>query len=254
MAHIRQCVSSWCFNRPDLSFLKLCHELKRIGYTGLELLPEDHWDFAKAQGLSVVTHGAHDGIANGLNRTENHPRIAKEITTAIDNAAAAGVANLVCFSGNRAGLDDATGLANTVAGLKLVAGYAELKGVTLLLELLNSKVDHKDYQCDHAAWGFEAIRRVGSMRVKLLYDIYHAQIMEGDLIRSFVPNIELIGHFHTAGVPGRHEIGDGQEIHYPGVMRAIAATTYFGVVGQEFVPAGDPIAALEEAYRICNVG
>jgi hydroxypyruvate isomerase len=237
-----------------MPFLKLCHELKRIGYTGLELLPEGHWDFAKAQGLAIVTHGAHDGIVNGLNRIENHSRVAAEITTAIDKAAAAGVLNLVCFSGNRAGLDDATGLANTVAGLKLVAGYAELKGVTLLLELLNSKVDHKDYQCDHAAWGFEAIRRVGSIRVKLLYDIYHAQIMEGDLIRTIVPNIDMIGHFHTAGVPGRHEIGAAQEINYPAVVHAIAGTTYFGWVGQEFVPTGDPIAALEEAYRICNVG
>ena len=237
-----------------MPFLKLCHELKRIGYEGLELLPEDHWDFAKAQGLKVVTHGAHDGIENGLNRTENHTRITTEIKGMIDKAAAAGIANLVCFSGNRAGLDDATGLANTVTGLKLVAGYAELKGITLLLELLNSKVDHKDYQCDHAAWGFEAIRRVGSMRVKLLYDIYHAQVMEGDLLRSIVPNIELIGHFHTAGVPGRHEIGAAQEINYPGIMHAIAGTTYYGVVGQEFVPAGDPVAALEEAYRLCTAG
>ncbi len=253
MAKIRQAISFWCFDKPALPFFKLCHEAKRIGYEGFEMVPEDHWEVAKMQGLKIITMVGHDSISSGLNRTDHHDRIEAELRKNIDKAAAAGVTGLICFSGNRAGLPDETGLANTVAGLKRVAGYAEEKNVSLFLELLNSKIDHKDYMGDRTAWGLEVVKRVGSMRVKLLYDIYHMQVMEGDVIRTLKENIESIGHVHTAGVPGRHEIGGLQELYYPAIMHALAGTTFFGHVGQEFVPAGDPIKGLEEAFRLCNV-
>ena len=251
---IKQSISFWCFDRPELPFMKLCQEAKRIGYQGLEMVPEDHWEVARFAGLMIVTMAGHASIAEGLNRPVHHDRIERELRASIDTAAAHGIPSVICFSGNRAGLDDAAGLAATVAALKRVAGHAEAKGVTLVLELLNSKVDHPDYMADRTAWGAAVVRQVGSPRVRLLYDIYHMQVMEGDVIRTITENIELIGHLHTAGNPGRHEIGPGQELSYPGIMKAVAATTYAGHVGQEFVPTGDPIAALEEAFRLCDQG
>jgi hydroxypyruvate isomerase len=150
-------------------------------------------------------------------------------------------------------LSDEEGAVNTAEGLKRVAGVAEQKGVTLILELLNSKVDHKDYQCDHTAWGVQVVRAVNSPRVKLLYDIYHMQIMEGDIIRTIRDNINYIGHFHTAGNPGRHDMDDTQELNYPPIMRAIAATNYDGYVGHEFIPKGDPMEAIRVTYQMCDV-
>lgn len=254
MARIRQSISFWCFDKPTLPFLKLCQEAKRIGYEGFEMLPEDHWDFCKSQGLRIVTHVGHHSIGEGLNRPEHHARIEAEIRANIDKAAANDIPALICFSGNRAGLPDDAGLANTVAGLKRVAGYAEQRNVTLLLELLNSRVDHPDYQADRTAWGAAAVQAVGSLRVKLLYDIYHMQVQEGDLLRTIKAHFDSIGHFHTAGNPGRHELSPHQEIHYPAIMEFISVSPFNGYVGQEFVPLGDPIAGLEEAYRVCNVG
>ena len=254
MAHIRQSICFWCFNRQDLPFPKLCAEAKRIGYAGFEMVPEDQWKAVQHAGLKIITHMGHGTLTNGLNRKENHERIAGESRATIDKAVAHSIPALICFSGNREGLPDDTGANITAAGLKLVAGYAEQQGVTLILELLNSKVNHKDYQCDKTTWGVEVIKRVGSPRVKLLYDIYHMQIMEGDLIRTPQEHMEHIGHIHTAGNPGRNELDDNQEINYPGVMRAIAASAYTGYVGQEFMPKGDPIASLEAAYQLCNVG
>ena len=253
MARIRQSIAYWAFNRPDLPFLKLCQEAKRIGYEGLEMVPEDHWEVAKLQGLKIVTHFGHESLGDGLNKPENHDRIEREIKANCDKAAAHGIPALICFSGNRNGLSDEQGLANTVAGLKRVAGYAEQKGVTLVLELLNSKVDHKDYQCDHTAWGAAVVKQVGSLRVKLLYDIYHMQIMEGDVIRTIRAHHEHFAHYHTAGNPGRHEIDEKQELNYTAIMREIAATTYMGYVGQEFMPKGHPVAALEQAFAACNI-
>ncbi len=218
------------------------------------MVSEDHWDIVKQAGLKLITHAGHGTLTNGLNRKENHDRIEREIKTLIDKAVDRKIPALICFSGNRAGLSDEEGLHHTVAGLKRVASYAEGKGVTLVLELLNSKVNHKDYQCDKTAWGVDVIKRVGSPRVKLLYDIYHMQIMEGDLIRTMTDNMEHIGHIHTAGNPGRHDLDDQQEINYSAVMRAIASSSYSGYVGQEFTPKGDPIAALEAAYQLCNIG
>ena len=254
MARIRQSIAYWAFNRPDLPFLKLCQEAKRIGYEGLEMVPEDHWEVAKFQGMKLTTHWGHDSLGDGLNKTANHDRIEREIKANCDKAAAHGIHALICFSGNRNGLSDEQGLANTVVGLKRVAGYAEQKGVTLVLELLNSRVDHKDYQCDRTSWGAAVVNQVGSLRVKLLYDIYHMQIMEGDVMRTIRTHVDLIGHFHTAGNPGRHELDETQELNYPAIMREVAATTYGGYVGQEFSPKGDPIAALEQAFAACNVG
>ena len=159
---------------------------------------------------------------------------------------------LIVFSGNRNGLPDAAGIEHTAEGLQRVAKAAEQAGVTLVLELLNTKVDHPDYQCDHTAWGVDVCKLVNSPRVKLLYDIYHMQIMEGDVIRTIRDNIAHIGHFHTAGNPGRNELDENQELYYPAICRAIAATDYDGYVGQEFTPKGDPVAALEQAYKACE--
>ena len=226
---------------------------KSIGYLAAELLPRELWDTAREVGLVIASHGGHASLTDGLNRRENHNRIEDEINTMLELAIRYQIPNLICFSGNRNGLDDDTGAMNTVEGLKRAAPAAEAKGVTLVIELLNSKVDHKDYQCDHTAWGVQVIRAVNSPRVKLLYDIYHMQIMEGDVIRALRDHIDLIGHVHTAGNPGRHDLDDEQELNYAGIMRAIAATAYNGYVGQEFVPKGDPIAALRAAYQLCDV-
>lgn len=253
MARIRQTICYWCFNRDDVPYLKLCHEARRIGYEGFEMVPEDHWPVLKHVGLKLVTTVGHGTISEGLNRAENHPRIEKELRDSIDKAAANEIPILICFSGNRAGIPEEEGLRNTVAGFKRVAGYAEQKNVTLALELLNSRVDHKDYQCDRIYWGATAVRQVASPRVKLLCDIYHMQVMEGDLMRNIAGYIDTIGHFHVAGNPGRNEPDATQEINYPAVMRVIANSSFAGYVGQEFTPKGNPIAALEAAFSACNV-
>jgi hydroxypyruvate isomerase len=192
-------------------------------------------------------------IEKGLNRVENHGPILGALGRGIDLAAEAGVPNIVCFSGNRAGMPDEVGLDNCAKGLRQIAPHAEAKGVTLCVELLNSKVDHKDYMCDHTAWGVALVKKVGSPRVKLLYDIYHMQIMEGDVIRTIRESIGSIAHFHTAGVPGRHEIDGRQELNYPAICRAIVDAGFTGFLAQEFTPTGEPLRALEEAFRICDV-
>jgi hydroxypyruvate isomerase len=194
------------------------------------------------------------GISKGFNRVELHDQLVADYEKLIPIAAEAGIPSVICFSGNRAGLDDEQGIVNCVKGLKRLTKLCEETKVNLIMELLNSKVNHKDYQCDHTAWGAEVCRQVGSERCKLLYDIYHMQIMEGDLIRTIQENAEYIGHYHTGGVPGRHEIDETQEIYYPAVMRAIVETGYKGYVGQEFIPAGDdPLAALRKCVLICDV-
>jgi hydroxypyruvate isomerase len=189
-------------------------------------------------------------IAEGLNRTENHGKIEQQLRENIEKAAAAGVPNVIVFSGNRAGLSDREGLDNCIGGLNRVKAIAEAKGVTICLELLNSKVDHKDYQCDRTAWGVEVVRAVDSPRVKLLYDIYHMQIMEGDVIRTLRDNRQWIGHYHTAGVPGRHEIDETQELYYPAIFRAIRDTGFTGHVAHEFIPTREPLLALRQAVEM----
>jgi hydroxypyruvate isomerase len=195
--------------------------------------------------------GGHGALT--LNQCENHDRIEAEINANLEKAVKWDIPALIVFSGNRNGLPDAAGIEHTAEGLKRVAKAAEDAGVTLVLELLNSKVNHPDYQCDHTTWGVDVCKLVDSPCVKLLYDIYHMQIMEGDVISSIRDNIQHIGHCHTAGVPGRNELDENQELYYPAIMRAIAATDYDGYVGQEYTPKGDPLVGLQQAYDVCNV-
>jgi hydroxypyruvate isomerase len=224
-----------------------------IGYGGLEMVEPEDWGQVRERGLTIVSTRGHGTLEDGLNRVANHDRIEREVNENLELAVRWGVPVLICFSGNRAGLDDEAGLAATVAGLRRVARAAEGAGVTLALELLNSKVNHPDYQCDHTAWGVRVCEAVRSPRVKLLYDIYHMQIMEGDIIRTIGRDHQWFGHYHTAGNPGRHEIDDSQELNYPAIVRAIAATGYDGWLGQEFIPSGDPVAALRDAFARCQV-
>ncbi len=252
MAAIKQSVSAWCFERT-MSPRDLVRTLAEIGYAGVDLVGQEHWPLVKEHGLAIAAVNGHRSIEEGLNRRENHDRIGREIRSNLVLAARWGISNLIVFSGNRGGLDDAAGAEITAEGLRRVAHAAEDAGVTLVMELLNSKVDHPDYQCDHTAWGIQVCHMVGSPRVKLLYDIYHMQVMEGDIIRTIQDHHRDFGHYHTAGNPGRREIGERQELHYKPIMRAIQATGYDGYVGQEFIPAGDPMAALKEAFEICGV-
>lgn len=253
MGRIRQAACYWAFVRGDMTPEKFFRTLAKIGYEGVEMVPRELWDAARDQGLRIVTMAGHRSLTDGLNRRENHDRIEEEILRNIELAKQYDIPVLICFSGNRRGISDEEGLENTVEGLKRVAKAAEESGITLCLELLNSKVNHPDYQCDHTWWGVEVCKRVGSPAVKLLYDIYHMQIMEGDLIRTITQNIQYIGHFHTGGNPGRHDIDETQEINYPAVMRAIAETGYQGYVGHEFIPKGDPVEALRKAFELCDV-
>ncbi|HUL80468.1 MAG TPA: TIM barrel protein [Vicinamibacteria bacterium] len=250
---LKQSVSRWCFGKMSLD--ELCGHAARIGYRGIDLLGPADWPVVRKHGLvcPLAMLGAPVTIDKGLNRVENHGPILDALGEAIDLAAEAQVPNIVCFSGNRAGLSDEEGLENCARGLRQIAPHAEQKGVTLCVELLNSKVDHKDYMCDHTAWGLALVKKVGSPRVKLLYDIYHMQIMEGDVIRTIRESIASIAHFHTAGVPGRHEIDGRQELNYPAICRAIVESGYSGFLAQEFVPTDEPLRALEEAFRICDV-
>ncbi|MDW8319756.1 MAG: TIM barrel protein [Armatimonadota bacterium] len=228
-------------------------ELKRIGFHGVEMAPRSLWDDIRAAGLRIATIVGHGSLTDGLNRKQNHNRIEDELRHNIDLAAQYDIPVLICFSGNRRGISDEEGIANCVEGLKRVAPYAEQKGITLAMELLNSKVDHPDYQCDRSWWGVEVCKRVGSPRVKLLYDVYHMQIMEGDLIRTIRTHIQHIAHFHTAGNPGRRDPDETQEIYYPAVMRAIKELRFEGYIGHEFGPKGAPIEALRRAYQTCDV-
>ncbi len=218
--HIKQSVCRWCYGKTPLE--KLAEEAKRIGYRSIELLTPEEFKVVKPLGLTCAMVSGACTIPDGFNRKENHERLEKAMREHIEFAAANGLPNVICFSGNRRGMSDDEGLANCAAGLKRVVGLAEQKNVTICMELLNSKVDHKDYMCDHTPWGVELVKQVGSPRFKLLYDIYHMQIMEGDVIRTIQENNEYIGHYHTGGNPGRHEIDETQELNYPAIVRAIS--------------------------------
>lgn len=225
----------------------------KIGYEAIDLVPPEYWPLVRDHGLKIAAVDGHASIADGLNRRENGDRIVGELQARIAQAAQWGILNLICFSGNRDNLGDEEGAEITAENLRRVAKLAEDTGLTLVLELLNSKVDHPGYQCDHTDWGIKVCQMVASLRVKLLYDIYHMQVMEGDIIRTISKNHTYFGHYHTAGNPGRHEIDDSQELNYAAIMKAILDTGYVGYVGQEFVPTGDPVAALRSAFRICDV-
>ena len=250
---INQSICFGCFTRGDASPEEVIAGAAKIGYKSVEMLGQEHWQTVRDCGMRVAAIVGHASLPDGLNKAENHDRIEDEILANIELAAANDIGALICFSGNRDGKSDEEGLDNTIEGLQRVAGAAENKGVTLVMELLNSKVNHPDYQCDFTTWGVEVCKSVDSPAVKLLYDIYHMQIMEGDLIRTIADNIDHIGHFHTAGNPGRKDLDQEQEIYYPPVMRAIADSGYDQYVGHEFTPKGDPLAAMKAAFDICDV-
>jgi hydroxypyruvate isomerase len=249
---IRQSASRWCYQKIPLE--ELCAKGAEMGLEGIDLLNEEEWEIPRQYGLVCsMGYGGGGEIANAMNRVENHARIEAAFRKSIPHAAKAGVPNLITFSGNRDGLSAEEGAGNTVAGLNRIKKVAEDHGVTICLELLNSKVDHKGYMCDHTAWGVRVVEEVNSPNVKLLYDIYHMQIMEGDLSQTIIANRQWIGHFHTGGVPGRHELDDNQEVNWAGVMRAIASTGFQGFVAHEFIPTRDPITSLRQAVALCNV-
>jgi hydroxypyruvate isomerase len=251
-ARIQQSVCQWCY--PHVPLEHLAEYAAKIGLRGVDLLQPDEYEIPRRYGL-VCTMGYAGGgdIGKALNRVENHAAIEQAFRSNIPRAAKAGVPNVITFSGNRAGMSDEEGTRNTIAGLNRVKKIAEDHGVTICLELLNSKVNHPDYMCDHTAWGVRVVREVDSPQVKLLYDIYHMQIMEGDLIATIRANLQWIGHFHTGGVPGRHELDGTQEVQWDGVMRAIADAGFRGYVAHEFVPAGDPLESLKKAADLCDV-
>jgi len=250
---IHHSVCQWCYDKIPLE--TLCRAASDIGIRSVELVTVADFPILKRHYLvcAMVT-GVPGMIQSGLNRLENHDKIIEFFEQTIPATASAGFPNVICFSGDRAGMSDEEGLKNCATGLKRIMTTAEKHGVTVCMELLNSKVDHPDYMCDHSAWGVELCKAVGSERFKLLYDIYHMQIMEGDVIRNIENFHPYFGHYHTGGVPGRHEIDDTQELNYPAIMKAIVKTGYQGFVAQEFIPTrSDPLASLKQGIQICDV-
>lgn len=250
--HIHHSVSKWCYGKISLD--DLCVAAKQIGIESVELLGPEEWPTVKKHGLACAMCNGPDSIGYGWNRPDHHEKLMQGFEKMIPQVAEYGFPNIITFSGNRRGMSDEEGLKNCVTGLKRLMPIAEKHKVTVVLELLNSKVDHKDYMADHSAWGIEVCKQVGSERLKLLFDIYHMQIMEGDLMRSISEHGAYFGHYHTGGNPGRNEIDETQEINYPAVMRAIVASGYKGYVGQEFIPKQkDALASLRRAIEICDV-
>lgn len=250
---INHSVCKWCYSKVSLE--DMCAAGKAMGLHSVELLTVADFPTLKKHGLvCAMVSGVPGGIENGLNRVENHDKILEFFERTIPIVAEAGYPNIICFSGNRRGMSDEQGLENCATGLKRMVGVAEKHKVTIAMELLNSKVNHKDYMCDHTVWGVELAKRVGSERFKLLYDIYHMQIMEGDVIRTIKESHQYISHYHTGGVPGRAEIDDSQELYYPAIMKAIGETGFKGFVAQEFVPKRpDVLASLKQGVQICDV-
>jgi hydroxypyruvate isomerase len=250
--NIRQSVSRWCY--PKMTLDELCAYGAQIGLKGVDLLEPADFETPKKYGLICTMGYVEAGtIPDALNVVANHDKIEAGLRKNVPLAAKAGVPNVITFSGNRRGMSDEEGAKNVILGLNRVKKIAEDNNVVLCLELLNSKVNHKDYMADHTAWGVAVMKEVNSPHVKLLYDIYHMQIMEGDLIATIQANIEWLGHFHTGGVPGRHELNNQQEVQWDGVMRGIVASGYKGYVAHEFVPTGDPRASLLQAVDLCDV-
>lgn len=252
--NINHSVCYWCYG--NLSLEQLCLEVKKIGFGAIDLLKPSEWPIAKKHGLhcSMCYTAGETSLTKGWNDKANHAWLIKDYLEAIPMVAAAGYTNLICFAGNRNGMDDETGLQNCVEGLQQIMPLAEKHGVIIQIELFNSRIDHKDYMGDKSAWGIELCKRLGSPNFKILFDIYHMQIDEGDIIRSIRDNHQYFGHYHTAGVPGRNEIDERQELYYPAIMRAIAATGYKGYVAQEFIPKDkDAMASLRKAIEICDI-
>jgi hydroxypyruvate isomerase len=232
---------------------QLIREAAATGYASIEMGPREHWDRIRDAGMQIAIFVGHASLADGMNDRKNHDRIEKELLASIEVAGRYQIPSILCLSGNRRGKSDEEGIENTVACFRRVVKAAEEKKINLCLEVLNSKVDHPDYQADHTAWAVEVCRRAGSPAVRVLDDLYHMQIMEGDLIRTIQKHHEYIAHFHTAGNPGRRDLDETQEVYWPAVMRGIAATGYTGYVGHEFTPKGDPLEAMRKTFRLCDV-
>jgi len=250
---INHSVCRWCYGKIPLD--QLCQASKEMGLQSVELQGPDEWPTLQKYGLTcAMANGADMGIERGWNRPELHEKLLESYIDVIPKVANAGLKNLICFSGNRAGLDDEQGIKNCAEGLKKLMSAAEKHKVVIVMELLNSKVNHKDYQCDHTEWGVQLCKAVGSENFKLLYDIYHMQIMEGDVIATIQKHHQYIAHYHTGGVPGRNEIDETQELNYKPIMEAIIKTGFKGHVAQEFIPArADAIASLRQGVDICDV-
>lgn len=251
--NINHSVCQWCY--PGLSLDELCKVAQSIGLVGIDLIGPKGWSTLKKYDLvSTMCNGAEISLTEGFNHTEYHTTLVNNYLKHIDLVADAGYTNLICFSGNRKGMDDETGLKNAEIGLKKILSRAEKRGVVIQMELFNSKVNHPDYMCDNTSWGIELCKRLDSPNFKLLYDIYHMQISEGDIIRTIQDHHQYFGHYHTAGVPGRHEIDQTQELNYTAIMKAIVATGFKGYVAQEFIPThSQPIESLKQAIAICDV-
>ncbi len=250
--NINHSVCKWCYSKIPLE--EFCKSAKEMGITSIDLTGPEEWPTLKKYGLTcAMAQGAGKGISDGFNDPRLHDELVASYEAIFLKLKEAGLTNVICFSGNRRGMSDEEGLKNCAVGLKRLMPSAEKYGVTVVMELLNSKVDHKDYMCDHSKWGVDLCKAVGSERFKLLYDIYHMQIMEGDIIRNIRDYHPYFAHYHTGGNPGRNEIDETQEIYYPAVMKAILATGFKGFVAQEFIPKRDPLKSLREGVMICDV-
>ena len=254
---VRHSVCKWCY--PNVPLEDLCKAAPEIGLSSIELLGPKEWPVLAANGLTcAITTNPEvkglGGISKAFNRVEHHDTLVAAYEEWIPLAAKAGLKNVICFSGNRGGMDEETGLKNCTTGIQRLMSLCETHGITLVMELLNSRVDHKDYMCDRSTWGVELCRRIGSERFKLLYDIYHMQIMEGDVIATIRRHHSFFAHYHTGGVPGRNEIDETQELNYPAILQAIVVTGYKGHVAQEFIPKrADKLGSLRQAVRLCDV-
>lgn len=255
--NINHSVCAWTYS--FLSIEELCKVVKEIGFGAIDLVGPADWPTLQKYGIysSMCYTAGKNSLTDGFNHTEYHDQLVKDFTDVIPMIPKNGYKDVICFSGSRKGMDDETGLKNCVEGLKRIMPLAEQNGVTVHMELLNSKVDHHDYMCDNSKWGVELCKRLGSPNFKLLYDIYHMQIDEGDVIHTIRDNHEYFGHYHTGGVPGRHEIDETQELYYPAIMKAIVATGFKGYVAQEFIPAAEgkdgKIASLKKAVELCDI-
>jgi len=253
LGNINHSVCRWCYS--DLKIEELADAAKDLQMQSVELLDPEEWDIVLSRGLNVgLSNGSKLGITKGFNDPQNHAQLKRDYLDLIRRASDKGIDQIICFSGNRNGIGEKEGMENCAKGLDKLVEHAAKKNITLVMELLNSKIDHKDYQCDHTPWGVGLVKKIDSPNFRLLYDIYHMQIMEGDVIRTIQDNQQYIAHYHTGGVPGRNEINDTQELFYPAIMKAILETGYKGFVAQEFIPTrDDKLASLKESIRICDV-
>lgn len=248
---IKQSVCRWCYAKIPIE--DLAAACVKNGIQAMDLVGPNEWGAVRKAGLTLTVVPGPTTIPDGLNRKENHAAAEEKFKTMIEDAARAKAHSIIVFSGNRKGMGDEEGAENCVIGLNRLKKYAEDKGIMIVMELLNSKVNHKDYMCDHTAWGVRVVKEVNSPFVKLLYDIYHMQIMEGDIIRTIRESQQWIGHYHTGGNPGRNEIDSTQELNYAAISRAIADSGFTGYMAHEFVPKRDPLTSLAEAVKICAV-